>query len=337
MNMQRITQTVPYRSLRERNCSVGRTLHILSDSWAFLVLRECYFGARRFQTFQSALGVPRQTLTQRLRKLTSQGMLRRTAYSERPNRFEYRLTDAGIDMYPVMLALLAFGDRWLAQSQKPPIYLVHNRCGCVCRPTVACSHCQAEVNVRTVTYRDGPGAGTSKAAKMKRNRRSSDPSVLERGRPSSVARALKVIGDRWTFMVLREGFFGVRRFDALQSKLGIAPNILIDRLNRLVAEGILVRLKYQDSPRRFAYHLTEKGKDLYGPLIAMLSWGDRWLADGKPPLILSHIACGRDFAPTVICDQCRQPLAAHDMSYKLNYVLPKGQDRPTKPGRPILP
>ena len=159
MNMQRVTRAPPSRSLRERNCSVGRTLHILSDSWAFLVLRESYFGATRFQAFQSALGLPRQTLTQRLRKLTSQGLLRRTAYSERPRRFEYRLTDTGIDMYPVMLALLAFGDRWLSESQKPPIYLVHNLCGCVCRPTVACSHCRAEVNVRTVTYRDGPGAG----------------------------------------------------------------------------------------------------------------------------------------------------------------------------------
>ena len=157
---------------------------------------------------------------------------RRTAYSERPRRFEYRLTDTGIDMYPVMLALLAFGDRWLSESQKPPIYLVHNLCGCVCRPTVACSHCRAEVNVRTVTYRDGPGAGLSRTIKTKRNRRSSDPTVLERGRPSSVARALKIIGDRWTFMVLREGFFGVRRFDELQAKLGIAPNILIDQIGR---------------------------------------------------------------------------------------------------------
>jgi hypothetical protein len=69
----------------------------------------------------------------------------------------------------------------------------------------------------------------------------------------------------------------------------------------------------------------------------MLGWGDRWLANGKPPLILTHRACGSDFAPTVVCDQCRRPLTAHDMSYKLNYALPKGYDQPTKPGRPILP
>jgi DNA-binding HxlR family transcriptional regulator len=307
----------------------------LSDSWAFLILRECYFGARRFQEFQSALGLPRPTLTQRLRRLTAQGLLRRVQYSEHPKRSEYRLTDKGIDMYPVMLSLLAFGDKWLAGSAKPPIYLVHNACGCVCRPTVACSHCRAEVNVRTVEYRDGKGAGTSRVRQPRRNRRSSDASVLDRGRPSSVARTLKVIGDRWSFMVIREAFFGVRRFDQLQNKLGIASNILTDRLNRLVADGIFSRTKYQDLPERFEYPLTEKGKDLYGPLIAMQRWGDRWLSNGKPPLVLRHKACGNDFDPMVICDQCRQPLRAADMSYKLNYTLPKGHDRPAKPGRPI--
>src|ERR1700674_3261583 len=324
------------RPVRERNCSVGRTVNILTDSWAFLVLRESYFGATRFQTFQSALGLPRQTLTKRLRMLTAQGLLRRVRYSQRPRRFEYRLTDVGLDMYPVMLALLAFGDKRLADAGKPPIYLVHNRCGCACRPLVACSHCKAEVNVRTVTYRDGPGAGMSRIAKAKRNRRSSDPTVLERGRPSSVARALKVIGDRWSFMVIREAFFGVRRFDVLQMKLGIAPNILTDRLGRLVADGIFVRSKYQDLPPPLDYRLTEKGKDLYGPLIAMLRWGDRWLGNGKAPLILTHRACGSDFEPAVICDQCRRALTARDMSYKLNYPLPPHPNRPTKPGRPIL-
>src|SRR5436305_5079308 len=115
---------VSSRSFTERNCSLARTVDILSDSWAFLILRECYFGARRFQEFQSALGMPRPTLSQRLRKLTAQGLLRRVQYSDVPNRSEYKLTEKGIDMYPVMLALLAFGDKWLVQSGKPPIYLV---------------------------------------------------------------------------------------------------------------------------------------------------------------------------------------------------------------------
>jgi DNA-binding HxlR family transcriptional regulator len=324
----------PVRVIHERNCSVGRTVGILSDTWAFLVLRESYFAATRFETFQSALGIPRATLTQRLRMLTAQGLLRRVQYSQRPKRFEYRLTAMGIDLYPVMMALLAFGDKWLKKTAKPPIYLVHNLFVEVCRPMVACSHCKEEVNTRTVSYRDGPGAGVTPVVDAKRNRRPSDPSVLDRGRPSSVAQTLKVIGDRWSFMVIREAFFGVRRFDDLQNKLGIAPNILTDRLDRLVAEGIFKRRKYQDLPERYEYPLTEKGKDLYGPLIAMLRWGDTWLARGEVPLILEHKDCGEDFNPSVVCDHCRVPLKAKDMSYRLNY-RPRRDSRQLKPGRPI--
>lgn len=324
----------PRRVLHERNCSVGRTVAIVSDSWAFLVLRESYFGATRFETFQSALGIPRQTLTQRLHMLTVQGLLRRVQYSERPRRSEYRLTTMGIDLYPVMLALLAFGDKWLCRSEKPPIHLIHNVCGAFCHPIVACSHCKEEVTAGTVTYRDGPGAGVSPVIDPKRNRRSSDPAVLDRGRPSMVAQTLKVIGDRWSFMVIREAFFGVRQFDQLQSQLGIASNILTDRLNRLVSDGIFDRRKYQDLPERSEYRLTEKGKDLYGPMIAMLRWGDRWLSRDEPPLILTHQACGMDFEPSVVCSHCREPLKASDMSYRLNYRS-KDDGRARKAGRPI--
>src|SRR5271165_6947443 len=101
------------RVFYERNCSIGRTVAILSDSWAFLILRESYFGATRFETFQSALGLPRATLTERLRMLTAQGLLRRVHPADGLLRFEYRLTAMGIDLYPVMLALLSFGDKWL--------------------------------------------------------------------------------------------------------------------------------------------------------------------------------------------------------------------------------
>jgi DNA-binding HxlR family transcriptional regulator len=240
----------------------------------------------------------------------------------------------GMDLYPVMMALLAFGDKWLKKTTKPPIYLVHNLCGEVCRPMVACSQCKEEVNVKTVNYRDGPGAGITPVVDAKRNRRPSDPTVLDRGRPSSVAQTLKVIGDRWSFMVIREAFFGIRRFDDLQNTLGIAPNILTDRLDRLVAEGIFKRRKYQDLPERYEYPLTDKGKDLYGPLIAMLRWGNDWLARGEVPLILKHKDCGKDFNPTVVCDHCRKPLKAKEMSYRLNY-RPRRDNRPLKPGRPI--
>jgi DNA-binding HxlR family transcriptional regulator len=301
---------------------VGRTIDVIGDGWTFMVLRECYFGVRRFDKFKEVLGLPRTTLADRLHRLTSMGLLRQIPYTDRPLRHEYRLTQAGIDMYPVMLALMTFGDRWLAGRRRKPLRLEHALCGHACTAVVACSFCREEIDPRRVSYRDGPGAGTSVLGVSSKTRRSVDPTALERRRPSSVARTLQVIGDRWSFRIIREAFFRVRRFDDLQNSLGIAPNILIDRLNRLVADGVFKKVLYQSGPDRFEYVFTDKGRDLFGSMLAMLHWGDVWLGKGKPPLIMTHLDCAQEFDPTVVCDHCRAPLVAKQMRYVMNYQDP---------------
>ena len=134
-----------------------------------------------------------------------------------------------------------------------------------------------------------------------------------------VARTLARVGDGWSLLILRDAFLGRTRFDEFRTSLGVAPNILTDRLNRLVASGVFRRRQYQTSPDRFEYLLTEMGLELYGPFIAMLRWGDRWLSKGKPPLILTHIECGQDFEPFVDCNRCKRPITAADMRYRLAY------------------
>lgn len=304
---------------RERNCSVARTVGILSDAWAFLVIREAFFGARRFETFRSALGLPRGTLSARLKALTQQGIFRQVHYAKDSSRVEYRLTDAGLDLYPSFMALMQFGDLWLTGRKGPPLQLVHAECGKECKPIVGCSACLEHVRPQDSRYRDGPGAGRSTIRAAKRSRRSSDSSQFMRGRPSSVSLSLQVIGDKWTFLVIREAFLGVRRFDKLVAELNIAPNILTDRLNRLIDSGIFRKQKYQDLPERFEYRLTDMGKDLYGSLVAMMAWGDRWQSRGGPPIQLTHSTCGNDFMPVVICDRCRKPVTAHNMKYRVKY------------------
>ena len=302
----------------ERNCSVARTLDIVSDAWAFLIIREAFFGTRTFEAFRSALDIPRATLTDRLRKLTRLQIFGQVALGV-GQRKEYRLTKMGFDLYPSFIALMQFGDRWLSVGKRPPLMLVHRSCACESHPIVACSECSSELEAKAVQYRDGPGAGRRPAKPGRNTRRASDGSRFMLGRPSSVSRALEIIGDKWSFMVVREGFLGNRRYDRIQSELGIAPNILTDRLSRLVAQGIFHRRRYQDAPERYEYLLTDIGRDLYGPFVTMLAWGDRWLSKGKPPLLLRHTACGHDFHASVICDKCHKPVIAADMQYKLNY------------------
>jgi DNA-binding HxlR family transcriptional regulator len=302
----------------ERNCSVARTLDIVSDAWAFLIIREAFFGTRTFEAFRAALGIPRATLTDRLKKLTQLAIFRQIA-SGSSQRKEYRLTRMGFHLYPSFVALMQFGDRWLCNGKPPPLTLIHMKCGCDSHPRVTCSHCGESISARDARYRDGPGAGRCPGREGRNTRRASDGSRFLLGRPSSVSRALQIIGDKWSFMVVREAFFGKRRYDKILNELAIAPNILTDRLNRLVASGVFRRRQYQASPDRYEYLLTDMGLDLYGPFIVMLRWGDRWLSKGKPPLILTHIGCGHDFEPSVSCDRCGQPIVAADMRYRLGY------------------
>ncbi len=301
----------------ERNCSVARTLDIVSDAWAFLIIREAFFGTQTFEAFRSALGIPRATLTGRLRKLTQLEIFRQIAPAG-SQRKEYRLTKMGFDLYSSFIAMMQFGDRWLAGG-KPPLTLVHMTCGCASHPIVTCSSCGERVSARDVKFRDGPGAGRRPAKAGRNTRRAADARRFLLGRPSSVSRALEIIGDKWSFMVVREAFFGNRRYDKILTELSIAPNILTDRLSRLVEAGVFRKRLYQASPGRYEYLLTDMGRDLYGSFITMLRWGDRWLSNGKPPLLLRHLTCGRDFHASVICEHCQKPVVAADMQYKLAY------------------
>ena len=105
--------------------------------------------------------------------------------------------------------------------------------------------------------------------------------------PCSIGRAMEVLGERWTFLIVREAFFGVRRFTELQRNLGIARNILSVRLQTLVRAGILERIRYQEEPERYEYKLTARGRDLYPAIVSIMRWGDEYLAgDAGPPLLL---------------------------------------------------
>ena len=106
--------------------------------------------------------------------------------------------------------------------------------------------------------------------------------------PCSIARTVDLIGDGWTPIVLREAFYGTTRFDDFERVLGIGRNVLSQRLVRLVEEGLMERQAYQQNPPRYDYVVTQKGRELFPVLAAMMAWGDRWLAPNGPPLLFRH-------------------------------------------------
>ena len=137
--------------------SVSRTLALLGERWTLLILREAFFGVRRYGQLVRNLGIPRPTLSVRLRTLVDAGLLERVRYATDPARYEYRLTRAGIDLFPSIVTLMRWGDAHLAGPEGAPIVLRHTDCGEIADPHLACSRCGGAVDARSVTPERGPG------------------------------------------------------------------------------------------------------------------------------------------------------------------------------------
>jgi DNA-binding HxlR family transcriptional regulator len=144
-----------------------------------------------------------------------------------------------------------------------------------------------------------------------------------------------VVGDRWTLLVLRDAFLGVRRFEHFQRDLRMTRHRLADRLRKLVRHGILERTRYQERPTRFEYRLTEKGRDLYPIVVSLTRWGDRWMAGtAGPPIELVHRGCGRLVMPELMCPGCGEPVGARDMTVRPGPAFRGGRPAIAKGVRP---
>jgi DNA-binding HxlR family transcriptional regulator len=129
----------------------------------------------------------------------------------------------------------------------------------------------------------------------------------------SIAGALEVVGERWSLLIVRNVFLGLRRFDQIQANLGIARNVLQTRLERLVEQGVLERVPYQQRPPRHEYRLTEKGLDLWPIVVSLMQWGDRYTPPaGGPAVLLEHRGCGGRVDEHRICERCGEPIGPRD-------------------------
>ena len=136
--------------------------------------------------------------------------------------------------------------------------------------------------------------------------------------PCSVARTLAVIGDRWTLMILRDCFLGVRRFDIFEQRLGITRHVLSNRLRKLVEYDVLTKTPYQQQPLREEYRLTERGLDLHSIVLALVSWGDKHMADKRgAPLLHRHNKCSQIMHPVTVCSECHEPINARDIKIEI--------------------
>ena len=153
-------------SFARMRCSLARGLDLIGDWWSPLIIRDLFLGVTRFDELVEDLGISRNLLTRRLKALVGRGIIERRIYQRRPRRFEYRLSRAGRDLVPAILALTAWGDRWARPKEGSPILFVHKTCGHRFQAQVTCSECGGVIDADAVTAIPGPGGAPKPGTKV---------------------------------------------------------------------------------------------------------------------------------------------------------------------------
>jgi DNA-binding HxlR family transcriptional regulator len=295
-----------------RACSIWRALEVVGDVPVLLILEQAFLGKHRFDEFVRETGVARSVISNRLEKLVEAGVF--VKLSER--RAGYRLTEMGRDIFTVALMILRWQHRWESGERSFKIDLVHRDCGQKMIPIASCDHCAGEIDPREVAWAPGPGLSQVTPVYGRRRMQTAAASA-KRGNQTMVDSVIELFGDRWATLVVRACFTGIHRFDEIQRDSLMASNILADRLERLQVQGIIHAKPYSTHQVRFEYRLTEKGRDLYPVLLALLQWGDAWFADEKgPPLLLTHRNCGQALRLRPSCSACGQGLLIGNTAFE---------------------
>ena len=134
----------------------------------------------------------------------------------------------------------------------------------------------------------------------------------------AIAASLEVVGDPWALLIVRDAFWGVRRFEDWRERLGVARNVLASRLKALVEHGVFEKRRYSERPPRYEYRLTSKGRDLYPVLMTLTAWGDKHAYGPDKPMRLTHTTCGAEIRPQIACGGCGEPILPQDIRRERN-------------------
>ncbi|MFC7378007.1 winged helix-turn-helix transcriptional regulator [Brevundimonas sp. GCM10030266] len=303
------TQGAPKTRLVPKS-SLNRALNALGDRWSLLIVQEAFLGATRFEEFHERLGGARSTLSSRLQALERHGILEKRPHKDEGARMAYHLTPRGLDLFDSMILMWGWGVRWGVAGRRAPTVFVHTVCGKPMLPEVRCSSCGEPMTLHSCSFVPGPGQGMEKlpVQRMHRKRQPTDG--------TAAFELVDLLGDRWTGLVVSVQYFGIHRFDEMQNMLGIASNILTDRLRTLENAGIFERRLYEITPPRYEYWMTKKGLDLYPHALTMLGWAETWLKDkAGPPVRIRH-NCGAPLANEVACSCCKGRLRMSEVLLK---------------------
>lgn len=286
--------------------TLSHGLMLLGDPWTSAVLLGAFTGIHQFEVWHERLEIPRATLTDRLGKLITLGLMRQRGYGQRPVRMGYRLTQAGLKLYNHVLMFWVWERRWGQRQALLPERLVHRPCGQPFLPVLACATCQHEtgLNDLTLTLEVNPEL-LARAGPAGRNARVTgiEPSRM----------GLRV--DRWVLLIVNAVFLGCHHFDQLCHVLGISTSVLSRRLAAMEANGLLVCESDRADNRRTRYRLTPASRDLFAYLVCFSHWAAVHHLQQPSSVRPVHKACGHAFAPQVQCSACAAPVHPWDVDF----------------------
>lgn len=284
---------------------------MIGDLPSLLILESIWLQTHRFSQIQQRTSLPKAMVSNRLQKLQEARIVRKRPCRGDSSRFDYLLSDIGLDLYWVTLMLHRWEQRWARTPKAFRVSLIHTGCGHTTIPTPICGHCHEEFDVNDVIWEPGPGLGLMQPNYMRRR--------LRRALATSTENALlftdsaELLGDRWCALVIRSLLMGVDRYDQILEDTAIATNILSERLKWLVEFEAIEAIPVGDNYGRKRYQLTDKGSDFAPVLIMLQAWGDRHFAAPEGvPIVVRHKRCGAVLQPTVACSHCGEPMSPGD-------------------------
>lgn len=288
--------------------TLSHGLALLGDRWIVAVILGAFLGVRRFEDWQARLGIPRDTLTDRLKTLIELGILRRRPYQEWPVRHAYHLTAKGLALYDHVLMMWVWERRWGSRGPQLPAQLVHRRCGHPFVPHLQCGACHQRIGLRDLGYTLEPNpdlahrpAGRQRAAR------------LSPAEAATMGLGLRV--DRWALLIVSAILLGCHHFDQLSHVLRIGSGVLSRRLAGLVESDLLVCQTDLADARRRIYRLTPASVDLFPYILCFSQWASRHHFQLPSAIRTTHRACGTPFVPEVVCSHCRERLLPWDVGY----------------------
>ena len=288
--------------------TLSHGLMALGDRWSAAVLLGAFTGVNRFELWQERLGIPRSTLTDRLKKLVAMGLLRQRVYQQRPQRLGYHLTRAGLKLYDHVLMIWMWEKRWGNRQAHLPARLLHRPCGHQFVPVLTCTACSEKTGINDLELRFK--VNPVLLAKARAAGRTPRIGAFD---ASDTGLGLRV--DRWALLIVNAIILGCHHFDQLGHVLGISSSVLARRLSGMVDSGLLLGQPDLTDGRRTIYRLTPASRDLFGYLVCFSTWASREYLHQPSSIRPIHKSCGKSFVPQVVCGACAHQLQPWDVGY----------------------